>query len=648
MTRMTRTIRLQRAACGAAALLLAGRLAAAGMAHYGNEYRMTQPMSGDQVVPALALGQGGGFLVFQDNRTDGSGLGITARRLDGNMIGAFDSFRVNSNGAGDQENPQACLLPDGGAVFVWQGGDGVDQRIFGRVLRPDGTWTGADIAISSSFGGTKRCPSIATLSNGNAVVIWESYDQDGDHFGVFGQIITPEGEKLGSEFQVNQTTQYNQRQASVAALPNGDFIAVWVSEGYSGVLNNTPVSGQSFDTSGGALTFNVQVVSRAFSGDGTPRGEENVCSSADRIAANPSVAVLADGSVLLAWSSFKVPANEQDRLANDRWDVVGVALDDSGAPQGEVFRLNEHVSGDQYAPKVTPLRDHFQVIWTSMGQDGSREGVFGRTCTAVGAEGEELQVNSITASQQLNPAVGSTDGTDALVVWSTFTGLDNSFDVVAQRLSALPSLVAPQPPFVQPLSQSRLVVTWPRLDGMDVAAYEVYVNGESVPVETAETRFYLDKLAPVSTHQVQIAYRLSSGERSPLSLVSEGTTWGEDLNLDFLPDDWQAAHWGAQTSAWAAANADSDGDGATNWQELLAGTNPVDAASVLSTSMETSAQGYHLNWNTQPGSVYQVQVTEDLTTWIPVGAERFAAGNTDSILVQGTSNLVMYRVVRIR
>jgi hypothetical protein len=489
---------------------------------------------------------------------------------------------------------------------------------------------------------------VAQLADGNAVVIWESYDQDGDHFGIFGQIVSPEGIKVGDEFQVNQSTEYNQRQATVAAMPSGGFIVAYITEGYAGVLNNVPVAGQSYDPTGGAISFNVRLVSRAFAADGAPQGDEHLISSPERVAANPSIAVSPEGIILLAWSSFKVPASNEERIAHERWDVMAVELTESGQPSGEAFRLNEHLAGDQFAPRVTALRDTFEVIWTSMGQDGSREGVFGRTCGGNAPVGEELQVNSIAASQQLNPVVGTTDGTDALVVWSTFTGLDNSFDLVAQRLSALPSLAAPQAPFIQPLSQSRLVVTWPRLDGLEVEAYEVYLNGSTVPVETTEARLYLDKLAPTSTHSVQLAYRLSSGERSPLSGMSQGTTWGEDLNLDFLPDDWQTTYWGAQTSSWATATTDSDNDGASNWQELLAGTDPVDSTSVLSTSMEASAQGYHLNWNTQPGSVYQVQVTEDLTTWTPVGAERFSAGTTDSILVQGTSNLVMYRVVRIR
>jgi len=131
-------------------------------------------------------------------------------------------------------------------------------------------------------------------------------------------------------------------------------------------------------------------------------------------------------------------------------------------------------------------------------------------------------------------------------------------------------------------------------------------------------------------------------------MQSGGTTWGEDNNYDVLPDDWQTAYWGTESTSWQGATVDSDDDGATNLQELLAGTDPTDPSSVLKTSLVTSPQGMYLVWDTQPGSVYQVQTTADLATWVPVGTERFAAGASDSILVQGTNNLVMYRVVRIR
>jgi hypothetical protein len=306
------------------------------------------------------------------------------------------------------------------------------------------------------------------------------------------------------------------------------------------------------------------------------------------------------------------------------------------------------LTGDQYSPQIAVLDNRFHVVWTSLAQDGSREGVFGRTVDAQGPVGDETQVNSITVSQQVYPTIGTTDGADALVVWSTFTGLDASFDLVAQRVSLQPSLAAPQPPFVQPLSQSRLAITWPRLEGLDVAAYELYIDGAETPVETTEARYYLSKLAPATKHTVQLAYRLADGQRSPLSGASTGVTWGEDANYDVLPDDWQASYWGAQATSWEGAQVDSDGDGATNLQELLAGTNPVDPQSVLKMSFASSPQGMHLVWNTQPGCVYQVQITADLNDWTPVGTERFAADTTDSMLVQRSDNLVMYRVVRIR
>src|SRR2546425_7220543 len=49
-----------------------------------------------------------GFLVWQDNVTDGDGLGISARRITGNLSGLFGVFRVNEQSAGDQENARVA------------------------------------------------------------------------------------------------------------------------------------------------------------------------------------------------------------------------------------------------------------------------------------------------------------------------------------------------------------------------------------------------------------------------------------------------------------------------------------------------------------------------------------------------------------
>ena len=80
----------------------------------------------------------------------------------------------------------------------------------------------------------------------------------------------------------------------------------------------------------------------------------------------------------------------------------------------------------------------------------------------------------------------------------------------------------------------------------------------------------------------------------------------------------------------------------------MAGTNPVEAQSALRLSMEQTSQGAMLVWNTEPGCIYQVQETADTREWTNLGGERFAAGETDSILADGSRGVVMYRVIRIR
>ena len=110
----------------------------------GSEVHPVGVLAGEQGAPALALGATGALIVWQDNATDGDGLGISARRItaSGSPLGA--AFRVNELGAGDQEKPKVAVLPDGGAVIAWQGGDLGAQSVYARVLGPDGVFRTGD------------------------------------------------------------------------------------------------------------------------------------------------------------------------------------------------------------------------------------------------------------------------------------------------------------------------------------------------------------------------------------------------------------------------------------------------------------------------------------------------------------------------
>jgi hypothetical protein len=466
---------------------------------------------------------------------------------------------------------------------------------------------------------------------------------------VFGQRFSPTGAKQGAEFQVNQTTLNNQRTPVATALPTGNFLVVWISEKVRTSIATTGPNGVDTDGTGTSPVYDVDAFGRVFDSQGSAVGDEFKIDSSATICANPSVSVNTDGSFTVAWSGRPSGIAFGGTRSTDGWDIFARVIEGSGSPRGDELRVNTQTFGDQYRPVVTALGGRCMVIWSSLGQDGSREGVYGRVLSSTGTPAsDEFRINTTTAGQQVFPDVAS-DGTEQiLAVWSSYVGGSASFDLFAQRYSPAMTLVAPAPPFVSALSQTKLSVTWPEMAGYPVTGYDVYMDGATTPIPVQGTIWTATGLAPGSTHSFRIDYRLADGSRSPLSGSASGTTWGEDNNFDGLPDDWQARYWGASPGAWPAVNVDSDGDGASNLQEFLAGTDPTDKNSVLKTTIIATPQGYRLSWNTQPGLIYSVQVSENFNVWTDATASRFAVGTVDSVAVGANNRVSLYRVIRLR
>jgi hypothetical protein len=599
----------------------------------GSEYSIAGSLSGDQTFPHVSINASGGYLVWQDNVTDRDGLGISARRISGNLSGSFGVFRVNQQDTGDQENARVALLKDGGAAFVWQGGVSGFQHVYARFLKGDGTFASEDRLVNTFTNNHQINPAVSALSDGGAVVVWSSYGQDGSMYGVYGQRFSAVGEKAGSEFQINQTTDLSQRTPSVIGLADGGFVVAWISEKPLGMDAN------------GAPRYAVSAYARLFDASGGPRADEFRINSGTDACANPNLCASANGGFAAVWG-------QRDGIVfTNSWDVFARCFNSSGVPVSADLRVNAFAGGNQYAPRIDSIGSDYLVVWTSVGQDGSREGVIGRFLSENGvAVGDEFGVNTTTVSQQLHPALAS-DGADRfVVVWSSFIGGDASFDLFAQRYAVSQLLPTPSVPFVSPLSQSKLSLTWPELSGFDVDHYEIYVDSNSTPIGVTNNMWTVSGLVAGSTHTFALVYQLADGRRSTLSAPATGTTWAEDENLDGLPDDWEARYWGSSPAIWPAANVDSDGDGATNLQEFLAGTDPTDANSVLRVQLIASTQGTRLSWNSQPGLMYQVQVSRNSVagSWINLGTPRFAAGTSDSVLEGLANESAYYRVIRLR
>jgi hypothetical protein len=395
----------------------------------GGEYNIAGALLGDQVRPALGISASGGYLVWQDNATDGDGWGIRARALDNSLNGVLSPFRVNSTAKYDQENARVALLNNGGSVFVWQGGRQGFQHIYARFLSSSNTWLGLDQMVNASTKVFQANPAVAVLSNGNVVIAYASYNtntmQD-----VYGQIFSPAGQKIGGEFQLNQFTAFNQRTPAVVAFNDG-FIAAWISEQQRTAVQvpdpNTAIPASQ-------LVFpSVDVYARLFDSNGAPSIAEFCVNSSSNACANPAIATTPDGTVMFAWSGH------DSQVRNNSWDIYARPFTFPSLMSyvpGIEQRVNTQLYGDQFAPQIAAQGSTYLVTWTSLGQDGSGAGVYGQFLTADGSRsGGEFRVNSTTLGSQQEPAIASDNSGRFLAAWTGPTYTTSQNDLFAQIYS---------------------------------------------------------------------------------------------------------------------------------------------------------------------------------------------------------------------
>jgi hypothetical protein len=623
----------------------------------GVEYAVAGALPGDQVHPALALNSSGGYLVWEDNRTDGDGLGVSARKLDSGFSGSLAPFRVNSIGTANQERPQVALLNGGGAVFVWQGGKPSFQHIYAHFLSANGTWVNvSDLMVNSSTTSYQMNPAVATLANGNVVVVWSSANQYSANSmqDIYGQVLSPSGQKIGSEFLVNQFTTYNQRSPGVAGLAGGGYVVTWISEQERNGSNDNPDPSHQYQLSTNVPAGpSVDVYARIYPSSGAVGGEFLVNDSFNPCA-NPTVAGGTDGGFMVSWGQKDLAS-----IGTNSWDIFARSFTTAGSP-GAVKRVNTTTYGDQLQPKISVSGTDYLVVWTSLAQDGSMEGIFGQFLAwDTTPEGTELQINTTWINRQIHPATSSDGAGHFLVAWSGFSSGNLSFDLFAQRyISDAHPLAAMDPPFLyvpfvlnNGTYQPQIQVSWAPQNGLAIDHYEVYVDGAAAPVAKLATNIWLmtqaNGLTAGSTHSFQVAYVTSDLRRSPLSTAATAKTWNGLMNWGGIPSEWMSTYYGPDITSWPPVNSPVADDGPSLLNIFLSGGNPLDPTTWLRVKLQGTSQGLFLAWNPQPGLTYQVQTSTDLESWTNVGAPRFAAGSNDSLFVGG-SPVSYYRILRLR
>ncbi len=166
-------------------------------------------------------------------------------------------FRVNTYTISWQEYPSIAGLSDGKFVVTWSsyGQDGDSYGVYGQIFNANGTKFLSEFQVNTYITSHQKYPSMAGLSDGKFVVTWES--QDGYSDGIYGQMFNADGNKYFSEFQVNTYTVSAQYVPCIVGLSNGKFAVTWESNGQD--EDSYGVYGQIFNANGTKFLSEFQV-----------------------------------------------------------------------------------------------------------------------------------------------------------------------------------------------------------------------------------------------------------------------------------------------------------------------------------------------------------------------------------------------------
>lgn len=396
-----------------ASLTSVGPVLAAAGAKVGEETLVNTATAGIQNTPAVAMDADGDYVVVWEG-PDEVLSGIYAQRYSVNGSAIGNEIFVNTVATTEQASPDVAMDAHGNFVVVWHSdistANGRDIRA--QRFSAEGQKIGGEFVINSTTEFNQLFPSIAMNVDGDFVIAWQS-EHEASENGIYAQRFNAEAMPVGTEFRVNAYTENQQQLPDVAMDANGNFVIAWQSLGQDG--NNYGVFAQRYSSGGTEQGTNFQV---------------NTATSYAQW--HPSVAMAANGDFVIAF--------ETRNIGNSNYDVAYRVYSADGTAITIPYRVNTFLIEDQKYPVASMDADgDFAISWQSFSQEGlsgKRNGVYAQRIHANGAAkgATDIHVNTETVWDQLSPAIAmDTDG-DILIVWASESQDSNlSWDIYSQR-----------------------------------------------------------------------------------------------------------------------------------------------------------------------------------------------------------------------
>ena len=197
---------------------------------------------------------------------------------------------------------------------------------------------GNDVAMNTYTTSNQSAPAVARLSTDNLAVVWQSAGQGGKsqafYSGIYGQLLSPLGVKVGTEFVVsNAGAAIDEIQPVVSALNAGRFVVAY----------STATAGD----------YNIGY--RIIEANGTVGAQLQANTATSGTQNNPGVTTLTDGSFVISWASDN---------GNIRARQFAAA---AGAPiAGEVSIANSPLSSGYYSSVGALSNGGYVVSWLNL------------------------------------------------------------------------------------------------------------------------------------------------------------------------------------------------------------------------------------------------------------------------------------------
>ena len=442
-------------------------------------------------------------------------------------------FQVNTFTSGTQNASRIAIDADGGFVITWQSNnqDGSKHGVYAQRYQADGTAAGSEFLVNTEIADRQFNPSIAMDADGDFVITWASYYQDGNGYGVYAQRYQADGTAAGSEFQVSTETSGNQNHPSVAMDEDGDFVIAW----------------ESFNQDSNSI------YAQRYQADGTAAGSEfQVNTETNNEQANPSIALDADGNFVIAWQS-----DEQD---GSDYGIYAQRYQADGTAAGNEFQVNTFTTGDQFTPNIGLDADgNFVIVWQSNNQDGNGYGVYGQLYQSNGTVvGSEFQVNTETFDNQRNPSVALDSEGNFVITWSSEHQDNDGRGTYAQRYQADGAVIGNEfqvntftignqfTPDIALNADSGFVITWAsdgEQDGDGSGVYAQRYEGETINGSGVDLNLVVDDDTDPVEAGDSFVYALTVTNNGTINATDVNLSNPIPASLSYVSDDSASAGW---------------------------------------------------------------------------------------------------------